>query len=156
MIQYIWVHQIILSNGIHLMKKTGEITIVRLNTIILTKVKVKSINYVSLPVITSYKFRGGSIRLVAVYFCDHSHYDLLEIFLKGNNYIMTNWFRKEKSKAVMMRVDITKILFPCDITVSYKSLINFHLFVNIILINTYANYNLQFNINLLSFSIILI
>ena len=43
---------------------------VRLNTIILTKVNIKSINDVALPTIASNKLRGDAIRLGAVGVCD--------------------------------------------------------------------------------------
>ena len=42
----------------------------RLNTVILTKVKVKSIDDVALPDRASYRLRGDEIRFGAVYFCD--------------------------------------------------------------------------------------
>ena len=52
-----------------LWKKMKEKT-VRLNTIILTKVNIKSINDVALPTIASNKLRGDAIRLGAVCVCD--------------------------------------------------------------------------------------
>ena len=44
-----------------------------LNTVILTKVKVKPINYVSLTDKDANNLRGDVIRLVAVHFCDDAH-----------------------------------------------------------------------------------
>ena len=49
-----------------------------LNTFILTKVKVQSINDVALPDIASNKLRGDEIRLVGVYVCDVTHNKMLE------------------------------------------------------------------------------
>ena len=45
-------------------------TIVRLNIVILTKLKVKSINDVAIPCRNLNKFRGDEIRLGTVYVCD--------------------------------------------------------------------------------------
>ena len=59
------------------MKKTGK-KIVRLNTIILTKVRVKSINDVTLPDRSSNNFRGDAIRLAGFYVCDVTHNKILE------------------------------------------------------------------------------
>ena len=50
--------------------KIEEKTTVRLNTVILTKVKVKSINYVSISVRSLNNLRGDAIRLGDVYVCD--------------------------------------------------------------------------------------
>ena len=52
--------------------------IFRLNTVILTEIKVKSINDVSLPAIASNKLRGDTIRLGAVYICDDANDEILE------------------------------------------------------------------------------
>ena len=41
----------------------------------------------------SNKFRGGAIRLSAVYFCDDTHNEILETIFQCDNYIMMNWFR---------------------------------------------------------------
>ena len=49
-----------------------------MNTVILTKIKVKSINDVSLPAIASNKLRGDTIRLGAVYICDDANDEILE------------------------------------------------------------------------------
>ena len=49
----------------------------RLNTIILTKFKVQSINYFSHPDISSNKLRGDAISLGAVYVCYVTHYEIL-------------------------------------------------------------------------------
>ena len=49
-----------------------------MNTVILTKVKVKSINDVAIPDRDSNKFRGDEIRLGAVYICDESHYEIID------------------------------------------------------------------------------
>ena len=69
-------------------KKNEGNTIVRLNTVILTKAKVKSINYVALPARASNKLRGDEIMLGAVYVCYVTHDEILEtIFSKeGLNY----------------------------------------------------------------------
>ena len=60
-----------------MLKKTQE-TIGRLNTFILTKVRVKLINDVDNPDRASNNFRGDLIRLVNVYFCDVTHHEILE------------------------------------------------------------------------------
>ena len=52
-------------------------TIFSFNAVILTKVKVQSINDVALPDIVSNKLRGGAIWLGAVYVCDPTHYEIL-------------------------------------------------------------------------------
>ena len=68
--QYILIHFLISSYGLHLIGGINEVkTIVRLNTFILTKVRVQSINYVALPYRASNKLRGDAIRLIAVYVC---------------------------------------------------------------------------------------
>ena len=51
--------------------------IVRLNTVILTKVKVKWINHVALPDISSNIYIGDVIMLGDVYVCDDTHYEIL-------------------------------------------------------------------------------
>ena len=53
-------------------------TIFRLNTVILTKVKVQLINDIYLPDRASNKLRGGTIRSGAVYVCDVTHDEILE------------------------------------------------------------------------------
>ena len=58
-------------------KNKGK-TIVRLNTVALTKVKVKPINYVALPAIASNRSRGDAIRLDVVYVCDFTHDKILD------------------------------------------------------------------------------
>ena len=58
-------------------------TIFGLNTVILTKVKVKSINDVNITDRESNKLRGDEIMLCAVYVCNYIHDEILEpIFLK--------------------------------------------------------------------------
>ena len=52
------------------MKKNKGGNIVRLNTVILTKIKLQSINDVALPDIASKRLRGDIIRLGAVYVCE--------------------------------------------------------------------------------------
>ena len=47
--EYIWIHLLISSNGILFMKTKTEDKNVRLNTFILTKVKVQLTNDVALP-----------------------------------------------------------------------------------------------------------
>ena len=51
---------------------------VRLNNVILTEVKVKSINWVSFRYRASNKFICDAIRLGAVYVYDKSHDDILK------------------------------------------------------------------------------
>ena len=75
--QYILIHFLSSSNGILVMKKLRK-KIVRLNTVILTKLKVKSINYIDFPDIAANKVRGDAIRLGGVYVCDDTHYYILE------------------------------------------------------------------------------
>ena len=53
--------------------------IVRLNTINLTKVKLKSINYVAITAKASNYLRGDEIRLGAIYVCDYAHDEIMEI-----------------------------------------------------------------------------
>ena len=50
----------------------------RLNTFILTKVKVQSINYVATPDRPPNKLRGDAIRLDAVYVLDVAHDEIME------------------------------------------------------------------------------
>ena len=49
-----------------------------MNTVILTKVKVKLINDVPLPDIAPNKLRSDVIRLVSFYVCDVTHDEILE------------------------------------------------------------------------------
>ena len=79
-----------------------------LKTVILTKLRVQSINGVSLPYIASNKLRIDSIRLVNVYVCDLTHDEILETNFQGNNKIMMSSFWKEKYKLVMIRVNLMK------------------------------------------------
>ena len=58
-------------------------TIFRLNTVILTKEKRQSINYVNLPTIDSNKLMENKTRLVVVYFCDDAHDEILETNFQG-------------------------------------------------------------------------
>ena len=51
---------------------------VRLNTVIWTKVKVKSIQIISLPARSQNNLRGVAIRLVAMYVCDDAHDEILK------------------------------------------------------------------------------
>ena len=57
-------------------------TIVRLDAITLTKVKVKSINDVALPIRSSNNLRGGSIRFGYVSIFDGAHDEILETIFK--------------------------------------------------------------------------
>ena len=50
-----------------------------MNTIILTKVNVQSLNGVFIPDRASNKLRGDSIRLGAVYIYDVTHNEILEV-----------------------------------------------------------------------------
>ena len=52
--------------------------IVRLNTVILTKLKVQSINDVTLPTRAPHNLRGEKIRLYAVHVCDDTKIEILE------------------------------------------------------------------------------
>ena len=65
----------------------------RLNTLILTKVKVKLINYVSLPDRYSNNLRCVAIWLRGMYVCDDSHDEILETtFLREElNYDKLFW-----------------------------------------------------------------
>ena len=87
-------------------------TIFRLNTVILTKLKIQSINGVS------NNFRGDSIMLGTVYVCDSTYNEILETIFQGKNYIMMNLFWKEKLRVVMTRVHVMKNIFLYDISVS--------------------------------------
>ena len=60
-------------------------TIVKLNTVILTKVKVQPINYAALTTIASDKLKGNVIRLGEVYVCDNVHDEILETKFQGEN-----------------------------------------------------------------------
>ena len=64
----------------HQEKNEGK-TIFRFNIVILTKVKVQSINSISLTNISSNKFRRDSIRLGDVHVCYDTHYEILETIL---------------------------------------------------------------------------
>ena len=57
-----------------------------LNTVILTKVKLQSINDVSLPDRDSNKLRGDAIILGAICVCDSSQDEILEKFFNRNLY----------------------------------------------------------------------
>ena len=85
--------------------------IVRLNTVILIKAKLQSINDIALPARASNKLRGDTIRPGAVCICDDTHNIILETNFQGKNYIMMIWFLKEKLKALIMRLDVIKIFF---------------------------------------------
>ena len=76
--------------------------------VILTKVKIQSINDVTLPDIISNNLRVDAISSGDVYLCDDTHDKILETIFQGKNYIMMNWFWKEKLKVVMMRVNVIK------------------------------------------------
>ena len=69
---------LISSNGILFKGKNKGKTIVRLNTVIITKLKVKSINYFTLPDRPSNKLRVDEIGLGAVYVCDITHDAILD------------------------------------------------------------------------------
>ena len=58
-------------------KKLGK-TMVRLNTIILTKLKVKPIKDVALPTRYENNLIGDEIRLGTVYVCDYAHHKIFE------------------------------------------------------------------------------
>ena len=63
-------------------KKRGK-KIVRLNTVILTKLKVQSINDVALTDRESNKLRGDAIRLGDVYVCYVTHNEIMDtIYLR--------------------------------------------------------------------------
>ena len=71
-------------------KNEGK-TIVMLNTFILTKVKVKSINDSTLLARDSNNLRGDAIRLVAVYFFNIMHtIKYWRQCFQGRNYITMN------------------------------------------------------------------
>ena len=59
--------------------------VVRFNTVILTKVKLKSINYFALPDRASNKLWVYAVRLDAVYVCYDAHYEILETIFQGRN-----------------------------------------------------------------------
>ena len=63
-------------------------TIFGLNNVTLTKVKVKSINTVNIPDISSNKLSGDLIRLCAVYVCDDIYDEILETIFKR----ITTWW----------------------------------------------------------------
>ena len=56
-----------------------------MNTVILTKVKVKSINDIALPARALNNLRGHAIRLGAMYVHDDAHNEIAETVLHGNN-----------------------------------------------------------------------
>ena len=60
-------------------------TIVRVNTVILTTVKFKSINEVALPDRASNNLGGYSIRLGVVYVCDSPHNEITKKHFQGKN-----------------------------------------------------------------------
>ena len=86
---YIRIHLIISSDCIHLVKKK-ERNFFRLNTVTLTKVKLKSINDVALDDRASNTLRGDTIRLGAVYVFDDIHDEILETVFQDNYYMMMN------------------------------------------------------------------
>ena len=59
-------------------------TIVRLNNVILTKVKVKSINDVDIPARYPNNLRSGAINFGDVYVCDGAHDEILETIFQWN------------------------------------------------------------------------
>ena len=67
----------------------------RLNTVILTKVKVKSINDVALPDRASYRLRGDAIRLGSVYVYDDLHDEILNIVFENEELNHDNYFWKD-------------------------------------------------------------
>ena len=67
-----------------------------MNTFILTKIKVQSINDVALPYSALNELRGDAIQLSDVYVCDDAHYEIMETNFHGKNYMMMNWFCNEK------------------------------------------------------------
>ena len=87
-----------------------------MNTVILTKFKVKSKNDVALSARDSNNQRGDVIRLCDLYVCDDSHDEILHTNSQGENWIAMNLFCKEKYKSEMMIVNTTKIYFSYDIT----------------------------------------
>ena len=64
--------------------------IVRLNTYILTRVKIKSTKYVALPSRASNKLSGDTIRLDTVSVRDNTHDEIMETIFQGKNYITMN------------------------------------------------------------------
>ena len=62
----------------------------RLNTVLLTKVKLKSINDFARPARESNKLRGDAVMSGDVYVFDDTHDKTLEIIFQGNNYITMN------------------------------------------------------------------
>ena len=56
-----------------------------MNSVIITKINVKSINDVDLPARFLNNLRGVAIRLVAVYVFDDVHDGIIEKNLQGNN-----------------------------------------------------------------------
>ena len=63
---------------------------VMLNTVILNKVKVQSINDIALTDISPNKLRGDEIRLGAVYISDVTDDGVLGDIFQGKNYITMN------------------------------------------------------------------
>ena len=61
-----------------------------LNTVILNKVKVQSINDIALTDISPNKLRGDEIRLGAVYISDVTDDGVLGDIFQGKNYITMN------------------------------------------------------------------
>ena len=68
----------------HYENKNQVKTIVGLNTVILTKVNLQSINDIALPTRSSNKLRGNTIRLGVVYLFDDAHDEIIENF-QGKN-----------------------------------------------------------------------
>ena len=66
------------------------------------------------------------------------------LYFQGNNYIAVDLFWKEKLKVVMMIVNTIKLKILYYINVSLYITNILKSFVNIIVINTHVNYNLQF------------
>ena len=62
--------------------------------------------------------RGDAIRLGAIYVCYDTRDKIPETIIQSNNYIIMNLVWKDKLKEVVTRVNVTKLFFPYDITVT--------------------------------------
>ena len=69
-------------------------TIVGLNTVILTKVRVQTINDVALPGISYNTLRGDAIRLGDIYVCDVTHNEILETIFSREEFNSNEFFCK--------------------------------------------------------------
>ena len=71
-------------------KKHQVKTVVRLYTVILTKLKLQSMNYLSITTRASNRLRDNVIRIGAVYVCNDAHDEILGTIFEIKNKVIMN------------------------------------------------------------------